>query len=58
MSILLKTYPRRLDVVTWICCVGNVVKYTATAVGSLTVVFEIGVYLKEAIGSFSKAKKR
>lgn len=58
VSILLKTYPRRLDVVAWICCVGNVVKYTATAVGSLTVVFEIGVYLKEAIGSFSKAKKR
>jgi hypothetical protein len=58
VSILLKTYPRRLDVVAWICCVGNVVKYTATGVGLLTVVFEIGVYLKGAIGSLFKAKQQ
>lgn len=58
VSILLKTYPSRLDVVAWICCAGNVVKHSATFAGLLTVVFEAGVYLKETVDSLFKAKQQ
>jgi hypothetical protein len=56
--VLLRTYPRRLDTVAWVCCVGNVVKYSATGPGLLTVVFEAGLWIKGAIGGMLKSKQQ
>jgi hypothetical protein len=56
--VLLRTYPRRLNTLAWVCCVGNVVKYSASCAGLLTVVFEAGLSIKEAIGGTLKSKQQ
>jgi hypothetical protein len=56
--VLLRTYPRRLNTVAWVCCVGNVVKYCATGPGLLTVVFEAGLWIKGAIAGLLNSKQQ
>ena len=46
VAILLKAYPKELEYVAWICCVGNLAKWLGFYASTVAILYEIFVWIR------------